>query len=95
MRPQRIGFTALITLLVATAIPFTSKFPDLFPTSPALTQTSDARKAEADRLLQQGFQLFKTNQFQAALQSAQQALTIYRQIGDKAGEETTLRNEWH
>ena len=43
-------------------------------------------------MLQQGFQLFKTNQFQAALQSAQQALTIYRQIGDKAGEETTLRN---
>jgi CHAT domain-containing protein len=58
----------------------------------ALAQTTEDRKAEADRLLQQGIQQLDTSQFRAALQSWQQALEIYREIGDRAGEGAALGN---
>jgi hypothetical protein len=86
MQLQQIGYTTLITLLAAATTPFASEFPAQFSTPPALAQTSNARKAEAEQLLKQGLQQFKSSQFQAALHSAQQALTIYRQIGDKVKE---------
>ena len=50
-----------------------------------LAQGIDSRKAEADRLLQQGIKQHKTSQFEAALQSWQQALIIYREIKDRQG----------
>ncbi|MBR8835333.1 MAG: CHAT domain-containing protein [Stigonema ocellatum SAG 48.90 = DSM 106950] len=61
-----------------------------FGESAVVAQTPDARKAEADRLLEQGLQLGKTSQFEAALQSLQKALIIYREIKDRAGEGFTL-----
>ena len=58
-----------------------------------LAQTeNDPRKAQADRLLQQGFEQFQTSQFTAALQSWQQALIIYREIKDRLGEGQSLGN---
>ena len=51
-----------------------------------LAQGIDSRKAEADRLLQQGIKQLKTSQFEAALQSSEQALIIYKQIKDRGGE---------
>src|SRR4028118_1460894 len=45
---------------------------------PVVAQAIDARKTEADRLMQQGLQQYKTDQFPAALNSWQQALQIYR-----------------
>ncbi|ALF54491.1 Fis family transcriptional regulator [Nostoc piscinale CENA21] len=56
----------------------------------ASAQTPDVRKAEADKLLQQGIQQYQTSQFQAALQSWQQALNIYREIKDRKGEGQSL-----
>jgi CHAT domain-containing protein len=50
------------------------------------------RKAEAYRLLEQGTQQLNTNQFEAALQSWQQALTIYRETSDRQGEMNVLGN---
>jgi tetratricopeptide (TPR) repeat protein len=61
-------------------------------TSRVVAQTSDARKAEADRLFQQGLQQGQTSQFQAALESFHQALAIYREIGDRQREGRTLSN---
>jgi CHAT domain-containing protein len=58
--------------------------------SQALAQMPDARKAEADRLLQQGNAQSQTNQLEAALQSWQQAITIYREIKDRQGEGLAL-----
>jgi CHAT domain-containing protein len=54
--------------------------------STALAQTQDARIVEGDRFFQQGVQQFHTKQFQAALQSFQQALEIYREIGNRKRE---------
>jgi CHAT domain-containing protein/tetratricopeptide (TPR) repeat protein len=57
-----------------------------------LAQTSDARKAEADRLLEQGIQQYRISQFEAAIQFWQQALIIYREIKDRFGEGRVLGN---
>ncbi|MBD2069533.1 tetratricopeptide repeat protein [Leptolyngbya sp. FACHB-671] len=57
-----------------------------------LAQTQDNRQAEADRLAQQAWEQYQTSQFQAALQSWQQALEIYREIGDRTGEGIILNN---
>jgi tetratricopeptide (TPR) repeat protein len=48
------------------------------------------RKAEADRLFNQGSQQFQISRFEAALQSWEQALTIYRAIKDRQGEGAAL-----
>ena len=53
---------------------------------------ADPRKTEADRLLQQGIQQYRVSQFREALASWQQALDLYRDIGDRAGESTSLNN---
>ncbi|MEG4537549.1 CHAT domain-containing protein [Microcoleus sp. M2_D5] len=58
--------------------------------SPAIAQTTDARQAEADRLIQQGNQQYDTRQVQAALNSWQQALQIYRALKNRQGEGTAL-----
>ena len=66
----------------------------LLPSSPrtAVAQTNDARQAAADRLLQQGIQQYQTSQFQAALNSWQQALQIYRAIKNRHKEGWALGN---
>ncbi|MBF2026862.1 MAG: CHAT domain-containing protein [Oscillatoriales cyanobacterium C42_A2020_001] len=48
------------------------------------------RKPEADRLLQQGTQQIQNNQLQVAIQSLDQALTIYRQLRHRPGEGASL-----
>ena len=62
------------------------------PTASAQTATAQDRKAEADRLLNQGNQQFAHSQFQEALASFQQVLSIYREIGDRFKEGATLNN---
>ncbi len=93
MRFQRIGLSALVTFL-ATILNIDLRLPildwQLIQNSQVLAQSPDAWKAEADRLLQEGIQQFRTSQFEAALQSWQQALTIYREIKARNGEGQSL-----
>jgi CHAT domain-containing protein/tetratricopeptide (TPR) repeat protein len=89
MRFQRIGLSALVTFL-ATILSIDLKLPildwQLIQNSQVLAQTPTDRKAEANRLFQQGIEQFDTSQFEAALQSWQKALIIYREIKDRYGE---------
>jgi len=64
----------------------------IFSVSPVVAQTSYSQKVEADRLFEQGKQQYGKSQFEAAIQSLQQALTIYREIGDLQAEATSLGN---
>ncbi|MEG4584150.1 tetratricopeptide repeat protein [Microcoleus sp. MOSTC5] len=59
---------------------------------PAIAKTTDARKTEADRLLQQGIQQYQTGQLPAAMNSWQQALQIYRALKNRQGEGAALGN---
>ena len=60
--------------------------------TPALAQTQSDKKAEADRLLQQGREQIYISQYREALQSWQKALEIYRDIGDLYGEGAVLNS---
>lgn len=59
----------------------------------ALAQSpNSSRQAEADRLLQQAFEQYQASQFPEAVRFLEQALAIYRDIGNRAGEATALSN---
>ncbi|MEP6579419.1 CHAT domain-containing protein [Microcoleus vaginatus GB2-A3] len=95
MKLQKIGLSGLISILAALTVGEFRLLPNSqfkIINSQALAQTQAQRKAEADRLLDQGIQQLQTSQFQAALQSSQQALIIYREIKDRKGEGRALGN---
>jgi CHAT domain-containing protein len=86
-----------LSLLLALVLPIASLLiarpgVTIQPVEIAQTQTMKDRKAEADRLFEQGSQQFQTSQFEAALQSWQQALVIYQTIKDRKAEGWTLGN---
>ena len=56
----------------------------------AMAQSAEECKVEADRLLEQGIEQANVSQFREALQSWEQALAIYREIGDRQGEGSAL-----
>jgi CHAT domain-containing protein len=56
------------------------------------TQGFDLREVEADKLLEQGIQQYKISQFDAALQSWEKALKLYRELKDRLGEGNALGN---
>ncbi|MBX9254885.1 CHAT domain-containing protein [Desmonostoc muscorum CCALA 125] len=58
----------------------------------AQAQTTQERRDEALRLNQLGIQQFNKGQFREALKTFEQALAIAKQIGNTAGESTTLSN---
>ncbi|MBP0016786.1 MAG: CHAT domain-containing protein [Cyanobacteria bacterium SBLK] len=62
------------------------------PPLPILAQSREDRTREADRLLAQGIQQFKTRQFHEATRSWENALAIYRAISDRDGEGKILNN---
>ncbi len=57
-----------------------------------LAQTLEAPKVKAEQLLAQGIEQLDANQFDAALQSFQLTLNIYRQSGNRFGEAVALNN---
>jgi CHAT domain-containing protein len=91
MSYRQIRLIAFITFILTVLQPVVN-LPMLFQVSQVLAQTPTDRKAEADKLLQQGNEQYETSQFTAALQSWQQALIIYREIKDRKGEGNALGN---
>ena len=76
----------VVATLTALPVPFLSA------PVPAIAQTTQNPKAEADRVLVQGIQQYEAGRIEAALQSWQQALTLYRQAQDRKGEGDALNN---
>ncbi|MEG4458491.1 CHAT domain-containing tetratricopeptide repeat protein [Microcoleus sp. N9_A1] len=93
MKLQKIGLSGLISILAALTIGEFRFIPNSqfkIVNSQALAQTQAQRQAEADRLFYQGRQQYQISQFQAALQSWQQALIIYREIKNRQNEGVAL-----
>jgi CHAT domain-containing protein len=82
MNSPRLKLAIAALLLCLTPLPTQRAIAQVAGT-PQVAQSASDRKAEADRLLQQGNQQYQTSQFQDALQSYQQALSLYREIGDR------------
>jgi CHAT domain-containing protein len=89
MSYRKIRLIALITFMLTVLQPAVN-LPVLFQVSQVLAQTAANRKAEAERFYQQGIEQIQTSQYQEALQSFQQALTIYREIKERKGEALSL-----
>ncbi len=92
MQPIKILRLAAVSLLLTAGVPL---LPAPVSPLPAVAQTmfkKQDRQAEANRLLKQGIQQFQTSQYQAALQSWQQALAIFQAIKDRNGEANALMN---
>ena len=87
MRSKLFSFTFAIVLGLVTPVVSTIVWTEV-----SIAQTVDQRKAEADRFLQQGIQQYQVSQFEAALQSWQQSLKLYREIKDRRGEGQSLGN---
>ncbi|MDK2410666.1 tetratricopeptide repeat protein, partial [Aphanizomenon sp. 202] len=78
----------LLLTLILSLLPIPS-----YPLSTtAQAQTTQDRKTEADKLLEQGIQQFQRSQYKDAIQSWQQALGIYQQLKDRNGEANSLMN---
>jgi CHAT domain-containing protein/uncharacterized protein HemY len=69
-------------------------FPDLIPHTifPAAAQTAEPHKAEEDRVLQQCRRDLDENQYEAALQSCNQALATFQQLQNPGGEAKAVMN---
>ena len=55
-------------------------------------QVAQSRKTEADRLLDQGIQLYQNSLYRESIPLFEQALGIYKQIGDRDNESRSLNN---
>jgi tetratricopeptide (TPR) repeat protein len=88
--------TTLLSLAVLLLSPSLSTTATIQSDSRLPTSASpfpvQSRQVEADRLLELGTQQWRSAQFSAALQSLQEALTIYQKIKDQKKEVKTLRN---
>src|SRR5919202_306820 len=93
MSPNKIlTLVTLVTTLTISDFPLIQNPKSQILNSQVLAQSVDERKSEGDRLFQQGSQQYGMSQFEAALQSLQQALIIYREIKDHQREGIALSN---
>ena len=95
MHFRKMTLIALLTLVTTVTIsdfPFIQNSTSQIQNFRVLAQTPDAQKAEADRLLEQGIEQYRTSQFDAAIQSWQQALTLFREIKNRKAEGSVLNN---
>jgi CHAT domain-containing protein/lipopolysaccharide biosynthesis regulator YciM len=77
-----------VTFSITSSIYFAEKIDG----TSVLAQTNNSREAEADRLFEQGVEQDKKRQFDAAIQSWEQARIIYREIGNPRKEANALGN---
>lgn len=80
-----LAATTLLLSLFSPLLPL-----DGFKPLAVQAQTTQDRQAEADRLFEQAYQQFQQKQYEAAIESLQQALTIYRGIDDSKQEAEVL-----
>ncbi|MEO0827536.1 MAG: CHAT domain-containing tetratricopeptide repeat protein, partial [Cyanobacteria bacterium J06642_9] len=93
---NRLGWLVILAVTLV-GMPFIASAKASTPIYQSTTETkqtsnTNVQWAEAERLFQQGIQQYQVSQFQLALESWQQALEIYRAIGDRQGEATSLGN---
>ncbi len=89
---ERSRFLTLATTTLLLSLTF-SVFPVSWNLNTAIVwaQTEDDREAEADRLLELCEEQLQASQYEVAIKSCEQALEIYREIGDRNRESTALQ----
>jgi CHAT domain-containing protein len=88
LKSLSLATATLLLSVTSPLLPLTLKLEPLV----AQAQTTQDSKAEAERLNREGLQLANSRQFREALEKFQQALVIFRKIGDREKQATILRN---
>ncbi len=88
-RLHRFALLTATVLVSLTAIPLTETNLGMVSAS-AQAQTTQERNAKAKRLYQVGVHQYKQSQFREALETFQQVLVIFGEIGERKGEGATL-----
>ncbi|XGV95307.1 MAG: tetratricopeptide repeat protein [Leptolyngbya sp. BL-A-14] len=91
MHVSKLGALVFLSLLATGLAPVSHRGSSV-TLLPAQAQTQTTRELEADQLFDQGVQQYQQNQFEAAVQSWQQALTIDRSLKNRQREGITLGN---
>lgn len=86
MQPYKISLVAIISILATTSTYWSPSFTPL----EASAQTQDSRKTSADQLFKQGIEQYQKRQLEAAINSWQQALSLYQQLQDRQGQKAAL-----
>ena len=89
---QRIYRLGLVAVTVLLSLNSTVQLPRISMNWAVSAQTTQERKAEALRLNDIGIGQFNTGQLQEALQTFDQALSIFKAIGDREMKGTVLNN---
>ncbi len=84
--------TSTLLLSLASPLKIPADISALFSKHQVLAQTPASWRVQATQLYQKGIEQYQTSQLQAALQSWQQALTLYRENKDRQNEGATLGN---
>jgi len=82
---KRLGCATFVSIFVGISVPLRLNSTELFSKTPLLTFSIDARQAEAERWLNQGIEQLRQQELDAAIQSSQQALTLYQNSRDRVG----------
>jgi len=82
---KRLGCATFVSIFVGVSVPLRLNSTELFSKTPLLTFSIDARQAEAERWLNQGIEQLRQQELDAAIQSSQQALTLYQNSRDRVG----------
>ena len=90
--PRHLHHLGLITATVLLSVTLTIKLPGIPGNWAVSAQTTQEQSNEALRLNEAGVQQLRTGQFREALQKFEQALVIYKKVGDKEGAGTVLNN---
>lgn len=92
MSYRRIALSILTLIVVTVLTPVVSSLEVSFTGLTAWGQTVNSKKSQADRILEQGKEMYEKDKFQNAIKSFQKALTIYRKVKNVSGERETLIN---
>jgi CHAT domain-containing protein/tetratricopeptide (TPR) repeat protein len=90
---KSLNLATLLLLLASGVSILPISQPGIVP--PVQAQTNETKKAEAERLFNEGMQLFQqgtAESYQQAITKWEQALPIYQSLKDREGEATTLNN---
>jgi CHAT domain-containing protein len=91
-RLQSLTLVLVLSLICPPALAIKNSVNEENLAQAANSSPQQNRKSEADRLLKQGIKQLGIKQVDAALQSLQQALAIYKEIKDRQGQGETLKN---
>lgn len=93
-KPQDRHSVIPALLILALALPITKPFGSETRVSNAATpiRTVNVVEQEAENRLQQGIDQLQLGEYEAAAETLQEALALYREIGDQSGEGRTLKN---